>query len=74
MRRPDQVDGSPAQWWSALRGVQSIEGTNGLLTLELEDGVDEQGVLDAARRAGRVTHFSSVTPSLTDLFRKAVGA
>jgi ABC-2 type transport system ATP-binding protein len=68
------VDGSPAQWWAELRGVRPVEGTNGQLTLELEDGVDEQGVLDAARRAGRVTYFSSVTPSLADLFRKAVGA
>jgi len=46
----------------------------GTTVLELEDGVDEQGVLDAARRAGRVSCFSSATLSLADLFRKAVGS
>ena len=68
------VDGSAGRWWTALAGVRSIEGDGEQVMLELEDGVDEQGVLDAARRAGRVTHFSSETPSLADLFRKAVGA
>ena len=33
---------------------------------------DEQRVLDAARAAGRVTLFSAVQPSLTQLFRQAV--
>jgi ABC-2 type transport system ATP-binding protein len=69
------VDGPAGRWWSGLRGVRPVEGaSNGQVLLELEDGVDEQGVLDAARRAGRVTYFSSATPSLADLFRKAVAA
>ena len=68
------VDGSPDRWWAGLRGVRSVDGGNGRVMLELEDGVDEQGVLDAARRAGRVTHFSSATPSLADLFRKVVAS
>ena len=33
-----------------------------------------EDVLDAARRAGAVTHFSLERPTLTDLFRKAVAA
>jgi ABC-2 type transport system ATP-binding protein len=68
------VDGSADGWWAGLRGVRPVEGSNGQVMLELEDGVDEQSVLDAARRAGRVTYFSSATPSLADLFRKAVGS
>jgi hypothetical protein len=40
----------------------------------LTDGVTPQDVLDAARRAGAVTHFSVERPTLTDLFRKAVAA
>ncbi len=68
------VDGSPDRWWAGLPGVRPVGNGNGQVMLELEDGVDEQGVLDEARRAGRVTHFSSATPSLADLFRKAVGA
>ena len=31
-------------------------------------------VLDAARAAGTVTHFSLVRPTLTDLFRRVVAA
>jgi hypothetical protein len=33
---------------------------------------DEQRVLDAARAAGRVIHFSAVQPTLAQLFRQAV--
>jgi ABC-2 type transport system ATP-binding protein len=68
------VAGSPNRWWSELPGVRPVDGGNGQVMLELDDGVDEQGVLDAARRAGRVTHFSSATPTLADLFRKAVSS
>jgi hypothetical protein len=42
--------------------------------LEVAGDGDEQRVLDAARAAGRVTHFSMVQPSLADLFRQAVQA
>jgi len=35
---------------------------------------DEQRVLDAARAAGRVVHFSAVQPTLAQLFRQAVQA
>jgi ABC-2 type transport system ATP-binding protein len=68
------VDGAPGEWWAGLPGVRAAGKTNGEAVLELEDGVDEQRVLDAARGAGRVTHFSSAEPSLADLFREAVGA
>ena len=34
----------------------------------------ESAYVDAARRAGAVTHFSLERPTLTDLFRKAVAA
>ncbi|HEX8928029.1 MAG TPA: ATP-binding cassette domain-containing protein, partial [Actinomycetota bacterium] len=65
---------SPNRWWSELPGVRPVDGGNGQVMLELDDGVDEQGVLDAARRAGRVTYFSSATPTLADLFRKVVSS
>jgi len=69
----DRVDGTPGEWWAGLPGVRAAGKTNGQAILELEDEVDEQRVLDAARGAGRVTHFSSAEPSLSELFREAVG-
>jgi ABC-2 type transport system ATP-binding protein len=45
---------------------------NGRVVLELAGGADEQALLDAARRAGRVTHFSAVERTLAELFRQAV--
>jgi hypothetical protein len=50
--------------------VTVLEKHNGRVVLAVEG--DEQRVLDAARAAGRVTLFSAVQPSLTQLFRQAV--
>jgi ABC-2 type transport system ATP-binding protein len=40
--------------------------------LELADGADDQSVLAAAVRTGRVTHFAWQQPTLVELFREAV--
>jgi ABC-2 type transport system ATP-binding protein len=61
------VDG-PAPDWPP--GVRVLGG--GLV--ELSAGVDDQAVLDAARRAGPVREFTPVRPSLADLFREVVAA
>jgi len=42
--------------------------------LALEDDVDSQAVLDAARAAGRVVHFAFERPTLSEVFRQAVPA
>jgi len=42
--------------------------------VRLANGGDPERVLDAARAAGTVTHFSLERPTLTDLFRAAVAA
>ena len=42
--------------------------------LELTDGADDQSVLAAALRTGRVTHFAWRQPTLVELFREAVAA
>jgi ABC-2 type transport system ATP-binding protein len=61
---------APTDWASGLEGVTVLEKHNGRVVLAVEG--DEQRVLDAARAAGRVTLFSAVQPSLTQLFRQVV--
>ena len=68
-----QVEGAPDDWYDAIPGVRLVDATpNDGIVLELEDDVDEQRVLDLARAAGDVTHFSRERASLAELFREAV--
>ena len=68
-----QVVGAPEDWYDAIPGVRLVEATpNDGVVLELDDEVDEQRVLDLARGAGDVTHFSRERASLAELFREAV--
>jgi ABC-2 type transport system ATP-binding protein len=67
-----EVEGAAADWASGLPGTAVVEKADGRVVLALEG--DEQLVLDAARAAGRVTHFSEVQPTLAELFRQAVQA
>ena len=63
---------APAGWAAVIPGVTVVSERRGELVLELADGVDDQEVLAAAARAGRVEHFSWRQPTLTELFREAV--
>jgi ABC-2 type transport system ATP-binding protein len=62
--RPDRYEELP--------GVHLERPVDGGVVLELPDGFDEQRVLDLARSAGDVVHFSRVRPSLAELFREVV--
>jgi len=66
-----EVDGSES-WLDGLPGVKLIRRDDGALIVELSEGVDDQDVLDAARRAGRVHAFSPARPTLAELFREVV--
>jgi ABC-2 type transport system ATP-binding protein len=66
-------DAAP-RWSDALPGVRVVSERNGDTVLELGDGVDDQTVLAAALRTGRVTHFAWQQPTLVELFREAVAA
>jgi ABC-2 type transport system ATP-binding protein len=66
------VRDAPAGWASGLPGVTVVSERRGEQVLELADGVDDQQVLAAAARAGRVEQFRWRQPSLTELFREAV--
>jgi ABC-2 type transport system ATP-binding protein len=68
------VRDAPAGWADAIAGVTVVSERRGELVLELADSADDQVVLAAASRAGRVEHFSWRQPTLTELFREAVSA
>jgi ABC-2 type transport system ATP-binding protein len=55
-------------------GAEVVSRDGRGIVLALRDGATPDGVLDAARAAGPVTHFSLERPTLTDLFREAVAA
>jgi ABC-2 type transport system ATP-binding protein len=66
-------DGSTA-WAAGVAGVKVVGHDGDEVVLELLAGADDQAVLDAARRAGRVRSFRREAPSLTELFREVVTA
>jgi ABC-2 type transport system ATP-binding protein len=62
------------RWLAGVPGAELADsGPRGLL-VRLASGAAPEAVLDAARAAGTVTHFSLERPTLTDLFRAAVTA
>jgi ABC-2 type transport system ATP-binding protein len=62
------------RWADAVPGAEVADaGPRGVLVRLHGDASTDQ-VLDAARAAGLVTHFSLERPTLSDLFRKAVTA
>lgn len=64
-----EVEGDGA-WIDRVPGAR--REASGLV--RLDDGADDQQLLDAARAAGRVRRFEPAEPSLSDLFREAIAA
>jgi ABC-2 type transport system ATP-binding protein len=71
--RVELADAPPEGWLAGVAGVQMVESLPTGAVLELPDGLAPGRVLDAARAAGEVVAFSLVRPTLTQLFREAVG-
>jgi ABC-2 type transport system ATP-binding protein len=67
-----EVDGGADGWIDRLTDVRVLEPLPAGAILELIDHARADDVLEAARAAGDVRHFSVVQPSLTDIFRRAV--
>ena len=65
---PDAAPG----WAAGVPGVRTVSEQAGDTVLELAAEVDDQQVLAAALRTGRVTHFAPKQPTLVELFREAV--
>jgi ABC-2 type transport system ATP-binding protein len=68
------VPDAATHWAAGLPGVRVVSEQAGDTLLGLSDGVDDQQVLVAALRTGRVTHFAWQQPTLVELFREAVAA
>ncbi len=67
------VTAAEPDWFDAIPGVRLVDDSAGEgVVLELDEGVDEQRVLDLARAAGDVIHFSRDKATLAELFREAV--
>jgi ABC-2 type transport system ATP-binding protein len=67
-----EVEGAGDGWLDAIPGADVVWRDERGAVVQLSDGLDDQGLLDAARRAGRVRHFGFERPSLTELFREVV--
>ncbi|RBY77954.1 ABC transporter ATP-binding protein [Blastococcus sp. TF02-09] len=67
---PDAAPG----WADGLGGTRVVSERAGDTLLELAPDTDDQTVLGAALRTGRVTHFAWQQPTLVELFRGAVAA
>ena len=68
-----EIDGDPAELFAALDGVRDVkfDGARHLLTIDSD--TDVRGLLLRAQDSGGLRHFTYTTPSLSDLFREAVG-
>ncbi len=71
--RVDVANGAPG-WIDALADIELMERTDGRVVFKLDRACDPQRILDAARRAGAVTYFAELRPTLAELFREVVSA
>jgi ABC-2 type transport system ATP-binding protein len=67
-----EVAGARPDWVAAVPSVVVAHTEGDAVVVELAEDADEQALLDAARRAGRVRRFAPVEPSLAELFREVV--
>lgn len=67
-----RVVGADAGWADGVPGVAAAHPNGDGVVLDLTPDADTQGILDAARQAGRVEAFTPVTPRLSELFREVV--
>lgn len=61
-----------ADWAQGIPGATVESQEHGKVRVSLESASTSDAVLDAARRAGSVTHFSFVKRRLSEVFREAV--
>jgi ABC-2 type transport system ATP-binding protein len=69
-----EVADAGEDWVAGVPGADVLSRDARGVLLALHDGAGPDAVLDAARAAGTVTHFSLERPTLTELFREAVAS
>jgi ABC-2 type transport system ATP-binding protein len=67
-----EVEDAPDGWLAGVPGARLAGSDRDGVLVELDEGTDDQQVLDAARRAGRVRSFAPARPTLAELFREVV--
>jgi ABC-2 type transport system ATP-binding protein len=72
-RRLDLALADDAVWSPSLPGIEPLGTRSGLATYLVPADADPAALLADASRAGRITRFSFQPPTLSDLFREAVG-
>lgn len=60
-------------WYLDLEGVELVSDSDGQVRLRVSASTDPTDILAAARTRGPLTHFSFAAPSLSEVFREAVG-
>jgi len=68
------VNGADRSWIERVPGARVLRSDARGLLVALQDGTDEQALLDAAREAGRVIHFAREEPTLSELFKGVIAA
>ena len=72
-RRWIDVPGAPDPWEPGVPGVTLVQTDGARRLFELDPGVDDQALLQAALATGPVREFERVEPSLGELFRTVIG-
>jgi ABC-2 type transport system ATP-binding protein len=72
-RRWIDVPAAPTEWDPGVPGVHLLETEGSRRLFELDAGVDDQALLQAALVTGPVREFQRVEPSLGELFRAVIG-
>jgi ABC-2 type transport system ATP-binding protein len=71
-RRRVDVPGAADDWDAGVPGVRLVESDGSRRLFELDPGVDDQALLQAALATGPVRAFERVEPSLGELFRTVI--
>jgi ABC-2 type transport system ATP-binding protein len=72
-RRWIDVPGAPGDWEAGVPSVRLLQTDGSRRLFELDRGVDDQALLQAALATGPVRAFERVEPSLGELFRTVIG-
>jgi ABC-2 type transport system ATP-binding protein len=71
-RRWIDVPSAPVDWEAGVPGVRLVQADGTRRLFELDPGVDDQALLQAALATGPVREFERVEPTLGEIFRTAL--